>query len=86
MIPSRGLKDPALLVAVAQIQSLAWELPYATGAAIKEKKKKELIHKTETGLEDSKAKLRTTKGETLGRGWVGRSGLACARRYVQTHP
>ena len=30
----------SLLKAAAQIQSLAWELPYATGVAKKEKKKK----------------------------------------------
>ena len=41
----RGL-DPALLrlwhrlAAVAPIRAIAWELPYATGAATKKKKKK----------------------------------------------
>ena len=42
----RGL-DPALLrlwhrlAAVAPIRAVAWELPYATGAALKKQKKKE---------------------------------------------
>ena len=37
MIPSQcsGLKDPAQIIAAVWIQSLAWEIPYATGAAIK---------------------------------------------------
>ena len=30
-----------LAAAVAQIQSLAWELPYVTGVALKKKKKKQ---------------------------------------------
>ena len=43
-----GLKDPRVataavqVVAVALIQFLAWELPYATSAAIKKKKKKKV--------------------------------------------
>ena len=43
----RWVKDPAFLqlwhrpAAVAQIQSLVWELPYAAGEALKSKKKKE---------------------------------------------
>ena len=46
---SSGLKDLALpqlqcsSQAVAWIQSLAWKLPYAAGAAIKKKKKKWLV-------------------------------------------
>ena len=32
-----GLKDPAEVSAVAQIQALEWDPPYATGAAIKNK-------------------------------------------------
>ena len=42
--------DPTLLwlwcrlAAVAPIRPLAWELPYATGEALKEKKKKEKTH------------------------------------------
>ena len=28
---AQGVKDPALVAATAQIQSLAWELPYAVG-------------------------------------------------------
>ena len=51
---SRGVgcrcgSDPKLLwlwcrpAAAAQIQSLAWELPYAVGAALKKKKKKKVI-------------------------------------------
>ena len=45
--------DPALLwlwyrtVAVAPIQSLVWELPYAGGAALKSRKKKKKLHKRE---------------------------------------
>ena len=35
-----GLKDPALPQPLAQTQSLAQELPYTVGAAIKGKKKK----------------------------------------------
>ena len=45
-IGRRGSLDPTLLrlwcrlAAVAQIQPLAWELPYAVGAALKGKKPK----------------------------------------------
>ena len=35
-----GLKDLAQVKAVAWIQSLTWELPYAVSVAIKKKKKK----------------------------------------------
>ena len=44
-IGRRSGLDPALLwlrcrlAAIAQIQPLAWELPHATGAALKNKKK-----------------------------------------------
>ena len=38
------LKDSAQVVAVAWNQSLAWELPYAVGAAITLKKKKKKKH------------------------------------------
>ena len=63
MIPSRGLKDPALLVAVAQIQSLAWELPYATGAAIKEKKKKNSFTKQKQDSKIPKPNLGLPRGK-----------------------
>ena len=35
------------LAAAAPIQPLAWELPYATGAALKKKKKKKLANPTQ---------------------------------------
>ena len=35
------------LAAVAPIQPLAWELPYATGEALKSKKKKNFLKKVE---------------------------------------
>ena len=38
---SQWVKDPVLPQAVALIEPLAQELPYATGAAIKRKKKNE---------------------------------------------
>ena len=46
---TQWVKDPALLWlwcrpgAVAPVGSLAWELPYATGVALKKKKKKKDI-------------------------------------------
>ena len=36
------------VVALARIQSLAWELPYAMGAALKKKKKKKHLTKSNT--------------------------------------
>ena len=36
---AQWVKDPALQSAVAQVQSLAWELPQAAGLAKKKKKK-----------------------------------------------
>ena len=35
-----GLKGSGVAAAVAQIQFLAWELPYAKGAAIKKKRRR----------------------------------------------
>ena len=40
LIPHSGLKDLVLLWLQLGIQSLAWELPYLAGAAIKQNKKK----------------------------------------------
>ena len=36
------------LAAAALIQPIAWELPYAEGAALKRQKKKELMYRIET--------------------------------------
>ena len=41
------VKNPtaaAWVAAMAQVQSLAWELPYARDAAIKKKKKNGMMH------------------------------------------
>ena len=46
----RYVLDPQLLwlwcklAAVAPIRPLAWELPYAAGAALKSKRKKKIVH------------------------------------------
>ena len=36
----QSVKGSSIAAVVAQIQSLAWELPYAVGVAVKKKKKK----------------------------------------------
>ena len=38
--PVQSVKGSSIAAVVAQIQSLAWELPYAVGVAVKKKKKK----------------------------------------------
>ena len=71
-----GLKDPMLpwyglnlvllelwcrQAAAAPIQPLAWELPYATGAAIKKIKKKKKKRKKEKKKKERKKKKKTEK-------------------------
>ena len=41
-----GLKDPPEVTASAQIQSLAWDYPYAKDVAIKKKKKTQIVWTT----------------------------------------
>ena len=36
---AQWVKDPLLLQAIAPIRPLAWEVPYASGVALKKKKK-----------------------------------------------
>ena len=60
-------KDPALLwlwcrsPAAALIQPLAWELPYATGAAIKSKKKQKQKQKQKQNKKQSWSHFTCTK-------------------------
>ena len=53
--PTQWVKESSVAIAAAQIQSLAQELPYATGVAIKKKKEKcdckvKIVLKEETKL------------------------------------
>ena len=45
------------LVAIAPIQPLTWELPYATGVALKKKKEREKKEGREEGGEEGRNKL-----------------------------
>ena len=67
----RHSSDPALLwlwcrpTAVVPIQSLAWEAPHATGAALKRErgKKKELIYKMESDSRTERTNLWFPRGK-----------------------
>ena len=65
--------------ATAPIQSLAWELPYATGVALKRKKKIFLVKKkTNVCVCDVENRLVVPKRRREGGGWAGSLGLADA--------
>ena len=77
----------AQTAAAAQIQPLAWELSYATGVAIKRKKKKKQVkEKVRTGVNNMEGKDNDTKEEN-GRADKGpRVTIPAALRVIPEGP
>ena len=78
------------LAATALIRPLAKELPYATGVALKKKKRQkkklrygtnEPNYKTETDSQTYRTDLWLPRGMEEGVGWTGSLGLADANYY-----